>query len=436
MPSVPKRAGPRSGAWAGMPAWARLGATAVAAIVVAEAAAWLLRPSGVLDPVAVEPASILSGEEIARAEDYRSGQRLLFVGGVAAQGVLLVLLIGGRPAAVRRVLERAGERPLLGGAAAAAGLFGALALVSLPFDVAAHERAVDVGISTQALGDWALDWAKANGISAAIAAAAGTGLLALVRRYPRRWWIPGSAALVALAAAFTWLAPVVLAPAFNDFEPLEPGQARSDVLELGERSGVEIGEVYRVDASRRSTAINAYVGGLGPTKRVVLYDTLLDDLDQGERRSVVAHELAHVDQNDIPRGLLFVAISAPLGLLFAAGASRALGERSGAEPGQPASLPALALALAVTSFAIGVAGNQLSRAVEAKADTYALELTDDPESMVGLQQRLARRNLSDPDPPGLVSFLLGSHPTTVERVGAARAYERERVSPADGDGAP
>ncbi|MBM3668263.1 MAG: hypothetical protein FJW90_12500, partial [Actinobacteria bacterium] len=87
----------------------------MAAIIVAEAAAWLLRPSGVLDPVAVEPASILSGEEIARAEDYRSGQRLLFVGGVAAQGVLLVLLIGGRPAAVRRVLERAGERPLLGG---------------------------------------------------------------------------------------------------------------------------------------------------------------------------------------------------------------------------------------------------------------------------------------------------------------------------------
>jgi STE24 endopeptidase len=296
--------------------------------------------------------------------------------------------------------------------------------------VAAHERAADVGLSTQGLGEWAVDWAKANGVNALILAGAGTGLLALIRRYPRRWWIPGSAGVVALAAVFAWLAPVVLAPLFNDFEPLERGAARSDVLELGRRSGVEIGEVYRVDASRRSTAINAYVGGLGPTKRVVLYDTLLDDLDRGERRSVVAHELAHVDQDDVPRALLFVAISAPLGMLFAAGLSRALAERSGAEPGQPASLPALALALAVTSFAIGVAGNQLSRAVEAKADTYALELTDDPESMVGLQQRLARRNLSDPDPPGLASFLLGSHPTTVERVGTARAYERERTAPA------
>ena len=213
----------------------------------------------------------------------------------------------------------------------------ALAVVSLPFDVAAHERAVDVGLSTQDLGAWLGDWAKANGISAAIAAGVGTGLLALIRRSPRRWWIPGSAgAGRAWRGLFTWLAPVVLAPVFNEFEELPPGQARSDVLELGERADVEIGEVYSVDASRRSTALNAYVGGLGPTKRVVLYDTLLDEADRGERRSVVAHELGHVHGNDIPRGLLFVAI---VGAARAAVRGRALARRSGAarapSPGSP-----------------------------------------------------------------------------------------------------
>jgi STE24 endopeptidase len=312
---------------------------------------------------------------------------------------------------------------VLGGAAAAAGLLTALSVATLPFDVAAHERAVDVGLSTQDLGGWALDWVKANGIGAAIAAGVGTGALALIRRYPRRWWIPGSAAVVVLAGVFTWLAPVVLAPAFNRFEPLEQGQARSDVLELGERAGVEIGEVYRVDASRRGTAINAYVNGLGPSKRVVLYDTLLENLDRGERRSVVAHELGHVGDRDIQRALLFVALATPLGLLFAARFSEALGRRSGAEPGQPASLPALAVALAVTSFAIGVVGNQLSRAVEAKADTTALELTDDPRSMIALQRRLAETNLSDPDPPGWVEFLYGTHPPTMERIGRALAWQ-------------
>jgi STE24 endopeptidase len=138
---------------------------------------------------------------------------------------------------------------------------------------------------------------------------------------------------------------------------------------------------------------------------------------------VVAHELGHVRDHDIQRGLLFVALAAPLGLLFAARFSESLGRRSGAEPGQPASLPALAVALAVTSFVIGVAGNQLSRVVEAKADTTALELTDDPQSMIELQQQLAKTNLSDPDPPDWVEFLYGTHPTTMQRIGGALAWE-------------
>jgi STE24 endopeptidase len=406
--------------------WLRIGVTAVAAVVVAEGAAWLLSPRDVIEPAAIDESAFFPPEQVDRAEDYRDGQRLLFVGGLAVQGGLLALLAAGRPAAARRALERAGERPVLGGAAAAAGLVAVLSVATLPLDVAAHERAVDVGISTQEIGAWAADWAKGTGISAALAAAVGAAALALIRRSPRRWWIPGSAAVVVIAVAFTWLAPVVLAPLFNKFERLEEGPARSDVLELGERADVDIGEVYRVDASRRSTTINAYVNGVGSSKRVVLYDTLIDDLDRGERRSVVAHELAHVSNNDIGRGLLFVAISTPLALLFAAQLAGALARRSGAEPGRPEFLPALALSVALASFAIGVVGNQLSRAVERKADTDALELTDDPAAMVALHQRLSERNLSDPDPPGWASFLFGTHPTGAERIGMARAYEQDR----------
>ena len=407
-----------------MPLWLKLGATAVAAVVVAEGAAWVLSPSEIVEPIAVDENDFLPAQQVADARDYRSGQRLLYVGGVVAQGAVLVLLVAGRPRQVRDLFERAAERPVLGGAAAAAGLVAALSVVTLPFDIAAHERAVDVGLSTQSLGAWAGDWVKSNAIGAVFAGAIGTGALALIRRSPRNWWIPGSAAVVAIAVVFTWLAPVVLAPLFNDFEPLPEGEARSDVLELGDEADVDIGEVYRVDASRRSTAINAYVGGIGPTKRVVLYDTLLNDLDQGERRSVVAHELAHVSQSDVGRGILFVALAAPLGVLFIARAAEAMGRRTGAEPGRPAYLPALAIAFAVTSFAIGVAGNQLSRKVEAKADTEALVLTDDPRSLIELQKRLSANNLSDPDPPGIVSFLLGSHPSTTKRIGAALAWEQ------------
>jgi STE24 endopeptidase len=393
-------------------------------VIVAEAAAWLLRPREVIEPVDADEGEFFSQEELEKARDYRSGQRLLFVGGGVAQGVLLVLLASGRPEPLRRALEHIDERPLLGGAAAAAGLSVALAAVTVPFGVAAHERSVDVGLSTQGIGDWSVDWLKANGIGAVLAGAVGTAALALIRRFGKRWWIPGSVGVVAAAAVFTWLAPVLLEPVFNRFEKLEPGKARDDVLELGDRAGIAIGEVYRVDASRRSTAINAYVNGLGPTKRVVLYDTLLNDLDRGERRSVIAHELAHVDGRDIQRGLLFLAIVTPLGLLTVSGISGAIARRWGGEPGRPSFLPAFAIGIAVVSFVIGVAGNQLSREVEARADTFALELTDDPQGLVELQQRLAVRNVSDPDPPGLVSFLLRTHPTTMERIGEALAWER------------
>jgi STE24 endopeptidase len=187
-----------------------------------------------------------------------------------------------------------------------------------------------------------------------------------------------------------------------------------------------VGEVYEVDASRRSTALNAYVSGLGPTKRVVVYDNLLEGVERPALRSVLAHELAHAENDDIWRGIAFVALVAPLGMLLVKLGAGALARRGDAEPGSPASLPAYGLAIGVVSLVLGVAGAQLSRAVEAEADAFALRLTDDPEALVDLQKRLAETNLSDPEPPGWSQFLFGTHPTTLERIGAAEAYSEGR----------
>jgi STE24 endopeptidase len=286
---------------------------------------------------------------------------------------------------------------------------------------------VDVGLSTQSLSSWGWDAARSAGITAVITGGGTALLIALVRRFPRGWWAPGAAAVTGFAVLFTWVAPVVLAPVFNDFEALpQDSRAREDVLALGRQADVEIGEVYRIDASRRVTSLNAYVDGIGATKRVVLYDNLLDDAERPELNSVVAHELAHVAHDDIPRGLAFVAIVAPFGLLFVREVGVAVARRGGADPGSPAAVPAYLLAIAVASFAINVPGNQLSREVEESADRFALELTDDPRALIELQRRLAESNLADPDPPGLVTTLFGTHPPTVDRIGAALAYERER----------
>jgi STE24 endopeptidase len=224
---------------------------------------------------------------------------------------------------------------------------------------------------------------------------------------------------VAAAAVTLYLQPVVIAPLFNRFEPLPPGELRSEVLRLADRAGVDVGEVYRVDASRRTTAINAYVGGLGQTKRVVLYDNLIEDYPREQVRSVVAHELGHVKHRDVPRGLLWIAIVAPAGTFLVQRLAErfAGGGLDGPERPGPAALPAVVLSFSLVAFGLTCAGNVLSRQVEARADAYALELTGEPRAFVALTRSLAIRNLGDPDPPPAFHALFGTHPTTIDRIG-------------------
>jgi STE24 endopeptidase len=406
---------------------ARVGGVAVAMIVVAELAVWLLSPrEEPPEPVPVAEQDYFSAAQLDRAHDYRDGQRWLMLAGLGIEGVVLLAVALGRPAPVRRGLQRLAARPIVGAAVAGAGVALLTNAATLPTRLIAHERAVDAGLSSQSLGPWLWDVARSAGIAAVLTAAGAALLMALIRRIPRHWWLPAAALAGGLAAVFVWIAPVVLAPIFNRFEPLpEGGRTRAEVLALGERAGVDIGEVYRVDASRRVTSLNAYVGGLGPTKRVVLYDNLLAEADREEVASVVAHELGHVAHEDLPRGIAYILIVAPLGMLFTRELATALARRAGFAASTPAAIPAYLFALSLAALILSVAGNQLSRKVEASADAFALELTRDPEALIDLQLRLARTNLSDPDPPGVYAALFATHPPTVERIGAGLAYERE-----------
>jgi STE24 endopeptidase len=407
---------------------ARVGGAAVGMILVAELAVWVLAPAGPSwEPLAAGEERFFAAEALERAREYRNGQRLLGLAGLAIELIALAALALRPPRLARRQLERFERRPIAGAALAGAAISLLLVVATLPTSLAAHERAVDAGISSQELGPWFWDVGRSAVIGALLTALAAALLIALVRRFHGRWWLPGTAVVAALAAVFVWIAPVLLAPVFNDFEPLPAGSAtRADVLELADRADVDVGEVLSVDASRRVTSLNAYVDGLGPTKRVVLYDNLLRGAERAELNSVVAHELGHVANRDLPRGLLFIALVAPLGLLFTRELAGALAARAGVDPGSPAALPAYGLALSLALFALNIPGNQLSREVETAADAFALELTDDPQALIDLQLRLARSNLSDPDPPGLAVTVLSTHPPTIDRIGLALGFEAAR----------
>jgi STE24 endopeptidase len=396
----------------------RIPLAVVAAVAAAEVAVLLLRPrEGALAPAPVNAGSYFSRAEIDRAEAFRGPQRWLFAGSLAIEGAVLAWAVARPP---RRLLA---SRPLLGAAAAGAALSVAVALAPLPVRAMMRERARDVGLVTQSWAGWARDLTLSTAIGALFAAVGAAAAVALIRRMPRLWWLPASGLVVAFGVATLYAGPVVLDPLFNRFTPLPAGQTRSDVLELARRAGVDVGEVYEVDASRRTTAANAYVTGLGRTKRVVLYDTLLEHFSRDEIRLVVAHELGHVRHGDVPRGLLFVLLVAPPSLFAAAVVLRRLdrGTAAGA-----ATVPALAAAVTLVAIPVTVVANQLSRRIEARADTFSLELTDAPEPFISFERGIAVRNIADPDPPGWQTFLLSSHPPVLERIGAAVAFERDR----------
>jgi STE24 endopeptidase len=390
----------------------------IAAVAVAEIAVLLLRPGGgVIKPADVEPRAYFSEAQIQKAQDFRRPQIWLYGGTLLIEGGLLLFLVLRPPQRLRGPFRR----PVLVAALAGSALSVAFAAATLPLGAIAQERARDVGLVTQDWSGYAADLAKSWGIGAIFAGAGAAIVIALMRRLPRTWWVPGAAIVFAFGVGTIYASPVIIDPLFNKFEPARPA-VRSDVLDLARRAQVSVGEVLESDASKRTTAANAYVTGIRQTKRVVLYDNLINHFDRDERRLVVAHELAHVKHNDIRTGLLYLLLVAPAGMWAIAVITRELDP--GGKPG-PQTIPALAAAIALVVTPIGIASNQLSRGFEAHADSEALRLTDDPDAAINFQKRIALRNISDPEPRGWVSFLLGTHPTTMDRIGIAEEFKRD-----------
>ncbi len=385
------------------------------ALAAAEGGVRLLSPrEQPIEPAKVDLGRYFSEAEIRRGARFARPQLALAMTRAGIELGCLAQVVRRPP----RRLTRPFKRPVADGAATAAGLALALSLPPLPLRALSRKRGIAVGLVTQSWRGWAADLFKGAAIECVLAAGAGAATVAMTRRYPRTWWLPASAGSVLFGAGLAALAPVVLDPVFNDFTPLPAGETRSDVLDLAAAAGVKVGEVFSVDASRRTTAANAYVAGLGPTKRVVLFDTLLDRYSRDEVRVVVAHELGHVKHRDVPRGVAYAALVAPAAALAVQRVSWALSP----ERGTAAALPALALAAILVGAPTGLIGNRLSRAIERRSDAYSLTLTGSPEAFISFERAIAVQNVADLKPPRWLTSMLATHPPTAERIGAAVTY--------------
>jgi STE24 endopeptidase len=252
------------------------------------------------------------------------------------------------------------------------------------------------GFSTQTSGGWLIDRLKAVGINLVLVPPLLLALVALARALPGWWVAPAGAAFALVVFLFSFLAPVLLAPLFNRFMLLDQEPLRTEVHTLARAAGVPVEAVLIEDTSRRTRKANAYVTGLGRTRRLVVSDTLLADASPTEIHVVVAHELGHRRMHHVLLGTL----------LSLAGPHR---------------LPLLLLIPLGLTLGTCPAANALSRRWEQKADRFALELTGDRAAYEQTFRRLAASNLADLDPPKLVYLLLFTHPTPPQRLAAAIA---------------
>jgi STE24 endopeptidase len=416
-----------AGARAALAAALLLGGALALVIVVRTPWELLPEPTGGYTPV--DPTAGLSAAQVDRAEAFAAALRpaslVSLVLGLAVSAVLGLTRLGARLVSVV-------ARPV-GGGRVAQVLLGVLALVVLgrlvTLPIAAYAEMVRhrYGLSTRGWWLWLRDVAVATSISVVLTALALLSLLWLVRRAPRVWWAWAAVAAAGFVVIGSFLYPLVIEPAFNRFESMPAGELRTDLLALADESGVPVQDVLVSDASRRTTALNAYVSGFGSTRRIVVYDTVLDRLPDDEIESIVAHELGHVVNGDVLTGTL-------TGALGAAAATALLGwllswapllRRAGADsPGDPRVVPLVLLLLAAGGLVSTPVHNLVSRQIEARADLHALDLSKDPDAFVSMQRRLATTNLSDPDPPAGWQWFFGSHPTAAQRVAFAQDWIR------------
>jgi Zn-dependent protease with chaperone function len=359
---------------------------------------------------------------------YRSGNLLWGVGTALSLLIPLLLLYSGLSSWLRSLAFRGG-RSWLPSLMLYALLFTLVtAVLSLP--IAYYEgflRQHAYGLSNQSLAKWAGDWVKELLVS-------GLGLALvlwlpylLLRRSPRRWWLYAGLATGPLAALLLIVAPVWIDPLFNDFGPMRDKALERRILQLADRAGIPGSRVYEVRKSVDTKTINAYVTGFGSTKRIVLWDTLLDKLTPDQVAFVAGHEMGHFVLGHaralIPVIVLLSTFSLYAVHRFAGRMIARFGQRFGFDRlSDPASLPLLVLLATLVSLAATPLVFALTRHQEHEADRFGLELTRDNRAAATTFVRLQQENLAVPRPGTWYVLWRSSHPPLGERVDFANQY--------------
>jgi STE24 endopeptidase len=366
----------------------------------------------------------------------RTGRRLYFAEFFSGLLALLVILRVGWAAKLRDWATRASSRSYLQAFLFCPPLVLTLDLVRLPFHVWGHAVLRGYGLSVQGWGSWLLDWMKEEAITLGLATLAGWLLYQLLRRNPRHWWIGAWAAAVLLIIAGFFFEPLVIEPLFYDFQPLSATHPAlvHDVEQVLARVGVSIPQdrILEMRASAKLNELNAYVSGIGGTRRIVFWDTLFTSMNEPQTLSVFGHELGHyvLDHAWKAIGLsaIGLGISLPILAWFFAGILHKWESLWYVRAPQDwTSLAVLLLLISVLQFVATPVNNAVSRYIEHQADVFGLEVIhgvvpDSPQVAAQAFQILGETNLEEPNPSPYVVFWFYTHPPIADRIGFALSY--------------
>jgi STE24 endopeptidase len=377
-------------------------------------AGWLLWETSVPSNLSIPDLSedaFFTQSELDEADDYELFHRINWL---LSSVVLFVVLAIYSVRGVRFMRESAAGRIGTGMLLAMLG-FGLVWLVSVPFALAGNwwDRRHDVSkvdYFELLFGGWLALGAEFVFLSLSVLIV--MGLAGFVGDW---WWIPGSVVFVGLATLFVFISPWLV----TGTKAIEDSKLAADVDRLAQIQGVEDVEVRVEEVDKYTNAANAYTTGLGPSRKVFLWNTLLDGrFRDNEVRAVTAHEFGHQSQNHLPKAIAWYALFAVPGAWAIARITR---RRGGMR--RPEAVPLSLLALAVLSFVAMPVQNVISRHMEQEADWEALETMRDPDAMTGLFQRFSETSLGDPTPPGWAYVLLDTHPPLLDRIEMAQAWK-------------
>jgi Zn-dependent protease with chaperone function len=358
----------------------------------------------------------------------RIGDTLYFVGTAWSFGVLAVILLSGLSRKMRDWAARITRKKFL--LAMLYIVFFTVAAAVLEFPLAVYGDFIvphQFDLSDQSFASWMGDMLKGMAVNLVIGSVIGALALLAIRKFTR-WWVVLWLSTVPLIILVVVIQPVLLDPIFNKFEPLQDQVLRQKLLDLASRAGIEGSRVYQVNKSKQTKTMNAYVNGIGPTNRIVMWDTLLAKMTHDEVLGVMGHEMGHYVMKHIWKTLAFLlALSVIVFYVTYRLYDPALarwGSRWGTnERGDPASLPWLLLVASVITFLLSPVISGYSRSNEHEADMFALEVTHLNESFATAFVKMAEDSKRDPSPHPFIKFWRYTHPPIAERIPFALQYK-------------